>query len=536
MEFNFDVVGILLLVITLLNLSLGIFVLLTKRQSQVNQYFFVFLISATSWCVSMFFFRGLASGDLAVLLARVLYMSAATIPLSLIYFIRVFPKEEHNLPWAINLLLPVPLIVVAFISLAPGLLINNAFLPTVGEPIIDFNQNFHLVYGIYIISYFSICYTLLFIKYLKFEGVEKEQIRYVFIGTLVATMIGVTTNLTMPFLGDFRLNWLGQVGIITMIGSFSYAIVKHRLFNLKIVATEFLVFVLCSSLFIRVLLSSSYSDFVINVAFLGVMIIIGIFLVRSVIREIKQKEQVEVLAKGLKAANQNQSSLIHFMNHQIKGRFGSAKNIFAELLTDDYGKLPEAAIPLLEKGLEEVNMGVDYVQGILKGASAESGTLPYDMKQLDLKTIVENVASKQREYAEKKGLSFSVDIKPGSYTLLGDSVQLGEAIRNLIDNSINYTLKGSIKISLSSTENRIHFEVKDTGVGISKDDKEKLFKAGGRGIDSLKVNTNSTGYGLVFVKNVIEAHKGRVWVESEGCEKGSQFYIELPTTISTENK
>jgi signal transduction histidine kinase len=65
-------------------------------------------------------------------------------------------------------------------------------------------------------------------------------------------------------------------------------------------------------------------------------------------------------------------------------------------------------------------------------------------------------------------------------------------------------------------------------VGISDEDKPKLFKSGGRGTDSLKININSTGYGLAFVKGVVEAHKGRVWAESEGPGKGSVFYMELP--------
>jgi signal transduction histidine kinase len=56
----------------------------------------------------------------------------------------------------------------------------------------------------------------------------------------------------------------------------------------------------------------------------------------------------------------------------------------------------------------------------------------------------------------------------------------------------------------------------------------KLFTKGGRGTDSLKINVNSTGYGLFFVKKVVEAHKGRAWVESDGPRKGSTFFVELP--------
>ena len=239
-------------------------------------------------------------------------------------------------------------------------------------------------------------------------------------------------------------------------------------------------------------------------------------------------EQLENTNAKLKEANEGQASLMHFMNHQVKGRFGNAKNIFAELLTNDYGQIPDFAKPLLEKGLEETEMGVNYVQNILRGASAENGTLPYDMKPMDMKTVVEEVFSKQKEYAEKKGLSFNLEVESGDYNMTGDAVQLGEAVKNLIDNSINYTEKGQIVVNLSGKNNIIQLKIKDTGMGIIEEDKNKLFKSGVRGAESLKVNVNSTGYGLAFVKGVVEAHSGRVWAESEGSGKGSTFFVELP--------
>ena len=135
-----------------------------------------------------------------------------------------------------------------------------------------------------------------------------------------------------------------------------------------------------------------------------------------------------------------------------------------------------------------------------------------------------------KEYAEKKGLVLNLNVDSGDYSMTGDTLQLGEVIRNLIDNSINYTLKGSIDVFLSNSDQFIKVKVKDTGIGLFSEDMPKIFRSGVRGADSLKVNVNSTGYGLAFVKGVVEAHKGRVWAESEGTGKGSTFFIELPKT------
>ncbi|MDE1919073.1 MAG: HAMP domain-containing histidine kinase [Patescibacteria group bacterium] len=75
--------------------------------------------------------------------------------------------------------------------------------------------------------------------------------------------------------------------------------------------------------------------------------------------------------------------------------------------------------------------------------------------------------------------------------------------------------------------------MKDTGIGITEEDKKRLFTEGGHGKDSQKVNVHSTGYGLFIAKNIVEAHGGTIRAESEGAGKGSTFIVELPITSSS---
>ena len=215
------------------------------------------------------------------------------------------------------------------------------------------------------------------------------------------------------------------------------------------------------------------------------------------------------------------------MNHQIKGYLTIDKSIFSELLTDDYGCIPEAAKGLIVKGADSTNKGVRYVTDILRGASAESGTLTYDMQKIDFRQIVLSVIESQKKSIEEKKLKLIVDILDGNYNTIGDGTQLGEAIRNIIENSINYTPVGSISVHLRRVSQKIIFSVNDTGVGIRDEDKPQIFRAGGIGRDSVKINVNSSGYGLAFVKGVVEKHGGQVWFESTSGI-GSNFFVELP--------
>ena len=110
---------------------------------------------------------------------------------------------------------------------------------------------------------------------------------------------------------------------------------------------------------------------------------------------------------------------------------------------------------------------------------------------------------------------------------MGDAFWLHEVVNNYLENSIKYSKEGSIKVTLEKKDGKVLLSVKDTGIGITEEDKKNLFTEGGRGKDSVKTNVDSTGYGLYTVKLIMDAHKGRAWAESEGPGKGSTFYVEL---------
>ena len=183
---------------------------------------------------------------------------------------------------------------------------------------------------------------------------------------------------------------------------------------------------------------------------------------------------------------------------------------------------------MLQEGFKSLTEGVNFITDFLNASNIEKGSYQYKMEPVDFKLLVVEVAEKQKDIAKDKGLSLDLQVSEGNYSMIGDVMQLGQTVRNLIDNSIRYTPSGTINAKLSTNNSKILFTIEDSGVGISETLKPKLFTKGGRDKDSLKININSTGFGLSFVKGVVEAHQGRVWAESPGVGKGSTFYLELP--------
>ena len=155
--------------------------------------------------------------------------------------------------------------------------------------------------------------------------------------------------------------------------------------------------------------------------------------------------------------------------------------------------------------------------------------MAYKMEPFDFRAAVTEVTEHLKKAADERGLKVDISIsREGVYTVSGDEEKLRQhVIRNLVDNAVKYTPKGTIWVSLKDGDGKIHFSVKDSGVGITPEDMKNLFTEGGHGKDSIKVNVHSTGYGLFIAKQVVDAHGGKIWAESEGQGKGSRFIVEF---------
>jgi len=425
--------------------------------------------------------------------------------------------NKRDLPFILKIGLTV--LILPIVILLP----TNHLLPGIDASYCDAFESSFVVFYTYSVEIFLILSTL----FLTFKEINKNTSRrreVLFFSTgLIVFLLALSSG---NIIGSITENWtLAQIGLFGMpifISFLAYTIVKFKSFNIELLGAQALVVSLWLLIGSLLLVRSIENIRIITSITLILLLIVGTQLVRSVRREVKQR-------KDLQIANEGQANLIHIMNHQIRGYLAKGRNIFSELLTESEYKLAGEAKPLVDEGLKSLTEGVDFVQQILKGSSAESGKLVYNMESVELRSIVSTSKDELVESAQKKGLTLNFKADQEEYKITGDKIQLKEAVTNLISNSINYTEKGSIDVSLTKKADKVLLTVKDTGIGISKEDMPRLFQKGGRGKDSLKHNVNSTGYGLAFAKAVVEAHKGRIWVESLGSGKGSAFSVELPS-------
>jgi signal transduction histidine kinase len=329
---------------------------------------------------------------------------------------------------------------------------------------------------------------------------------------------------------DWAIAQYGLFGMPIFLGAITYLIVQFQAFEVRVIATTALVVSLWILLFSVLLLETIESARPVIGMTLLFFALMGGLLVRSVRREIEQRELIEKQERELKVINKQQESLLAFISHEVKGYLAKSQAAFAGIIQNDYGPVSPQLHTMAENGLADMRKGVDMVADILDASNLRKGTVAYDKKQFDLKTSIEEVVHDLMPTAQKKGVTLDFSAAAGDYKILGDEAKIRRhVIRNLIDNSIHYTLQGSIHVSLSRNAQAIHFSVKDTGVGITKEDMKNLFTEGGHGKESTKVNADSTGYGLFIAKQVTEAHNGKIWAVSKGKGQGSEFIVEIPS-------
>jgi signal transduction histidine kinase len=164
---------------------------------------------------------------------------------------------------------------------------------------------------------------------------------------------------------------------------------------------------------------------------------------------------------------------------------------------------------------------------------------------IDLSALLHTVVENNQQLAQRKSQCLEVSLEPQLFAEV-DSKRMYEVFENLLSNAIKYSPEGktiwvsSIKVGGYATSeqqapaNRLRVTIRDEGQGLTEDDMQKLFGRFQRLSARPTGGESSTGLGLSIVKKIVELHGGKVWAESEGKDKGSAFFVELPAATPIE--
>jgi signal transduction histidine kinase len=249
-------------------------------------------------------------------------------------------------------------------------------------------------------------------------------------------------------------------------------------------------------------------------------------LVKSNNKLISLNENLLISQKELKETNATKDKFFSIIAHDLKNSI-AAFLTSSELITHYYDKLDKERIlhqlNRMNSGAMNLRM---LLENLIQWANSKTGRLKPDFEEIDIKKIVDQSVSINEHGALNKSISITKNLAEG-ITGLADPNMLKTVIRNLISNAIKFTeIGGTIDISSKQVDNKIIISIKDSGVGMSRQEIDMLFKLESNFKKKGTNNEAGTGLGLIICKEFVEYNKGSLIVDSE-IGKGSRFDIIL---------
>lgn len=524
-----NAIDIILGIVLFINIILSTLIFIYRRMSEGSAYFAVAAYSTAFWTLSMILFRNISNTSFLIIPAKSLYIAGILIATNFLYFSYLFlEKRLKNRKLLFGLISIPPIVAVTLITFTGTIIRDTSVSNNLG--VVNFGF-LYIPYFILILVYFTWAYSNLFkrIREYPIKSSEKMQLLFVIIGTLTTVIFGFIYDLIIPFYGNFTFYWLGPVITVTFVAATSYAIFKHHLFDIRVITTEFLTFVLWIFLLTQTLLANTLQDRLINGTLLVLTVFLGVLLIRSVLKEVEAREEIEKLAHELDRVNRAQADFLSMASHQLKTPLSIVKGYISMALEGSFGAITKTLQPQLEKVYASNERLIRLVEDLLNLSRIEDGRMKYDWSEENMADIVTSVVNELRERAEKKGLTLLWQPPPETWQTRMDATKIRNVILNLIDNAIKYTQDGSITISLEKERSSLLLSVRDTGVGMAQGMKDSLFKKFTRAEkEEGQYAVGGFGLGLYVAKLITRDHNGEIWGESAGEGKGSTFYLKLP--------
>jgi signal transduction histidine kinase len=516
---------------------LGGVIYFNNTKGATSRTFLLLALVNTGYVVVNYLSYHTTSPGLVLFLLRLVMFFSVWYSLVLFCLVYIFPKNDAGaLPQNIKYFLIPAVAAVSILTLTPLVFSKISSQIVLGQVANPDRGPAIALFGITIMGLVVGSIYLLGKKTFSATGQEKRQLQLVWFGTLLTYTLILVFNFILPVIFN-ALQFIPFAPLFTLffIIFTAYAIIKYHLLNIKVITTEILTFTLAVGVLFEVFTSNSPVAIFFNFCLFLLILSLGILLIKSVINEVKQREQLEALTKQLEDANEKLKTLdtaraefITIASHQLRTPPATIKWFLASLLSGDYGAMTDEQKDVLEKTTRTNNSQISLIDDMLNVSRIERGKMEFLFEPADLLDLANLTFEQLEPMAKEKGLELMFDrpeTKPP--IILADKEKIRQVMNNLIDNAIKYTKAGAVMVSLSATPEEIRFSVKDTGKGISPEEQKTIFEKFSRGKESIKQSAG-LGLGLYVAKVVVEQHKGKIWAESPGEGQGSSFIFTLP--------
>lgn len=246
--------------------------------------------------------------------------------------------------------------------------------------------------------------------------------------------------------------------------------------------------------------------------------------------EIQIKERTKELERAneeLKNLDEMKSEFVSLASHQLRTPLTSIKGLISMMLEDSWGPLNSDQRKYLVQVYQSEERLLALIENLLDITRIEAGKEEFNLQPVDIFEITKEMVQELIPQTEQKGIYLNITQKKSLPLVKADSLKIRQVIQNLIENAIKYTQKGGVTVAFKKEGDFVIFSVADTGMGVPVAQQPYLFQKFQRGEGKVRY-IGGAGLGLYWAAKIITAHGGKIWVSSEGEDKGSTFFFSLP--------
>jgi len=339
--------------------------------------------------------------------------------------------------------------------------------------------------------------------------------------------------------------------VITIIITFLMSLVFVFLINFKnlnkennktdirVLVVQLLALLVWIGILGKVFFKNNNTDPTIGLAIFTTSVVIGIFLIRSIFKEISTQDEIDLLIKKLNNTNaqiialdKQKTEFVSIASHQLRGPLTVVHGYASMMLEGDFGKVPSnLQEPITRINSASASLGF-LINDFLNISRIEKGQLEYTFDKVNVTVLLNDLFKEFTMVAKNHNLVLRERFdETKDIFVKADKGKLKQVISNLIDNAIKYTLKGYVELDLQEKSGKVLISIKDTGIGVSKNTLAKLFEKFSRSEKAGLVNVYGSGLGLYVAKVMTEAQDAKIWVESDGDNMGSVFFVEFEVLV-----
>ena len=233
----------------------------------------------------------------------------------------------------------------------------------------------------------------------------------------------------------------------------------------------------------------------------------------------------------LEQASRAKSEFLANMSHELRTPMNAILG-FTEMLRDGlYGDVPEG----LKEPLDDIQTNGRHLLGLINDvldlSKIEAGRMDLALEEYSVQDVIDSVRMSLRSLAVERGLEFESRVSPRLPIAYGDARRIRQCLMNLAGNALKFTRQGRVDITVEQQGEELIYRVVDTGIGIPRDELEKVFDEFRQVDATVTREFGGTGLGLSITKRFIEMHGGRIGVESEPG-RGSTFWFAVPLRVA----